>query len=127
MENSTPSLFERLGGQEKIDLMIQSFYERVLLDPELAPFFARSDIGRLTAMQREFFSIGLDGPIEYPSRRLAATHHGRGIRRSHFALFCKHMLDTLLSHGLDPKDADQVLVRLSMYSESVVGDTGVDG
>ena len=60
------------------------FYNRVLSDPELAPFFEASDIDKLRRMQREFFSVALGGPIRYDGQSLSYAHHGRGIRRTHF-------------------------------------------
>ncbi len=125
--NTEPTLYERMGGDEKVTQMLHAFYEKVLTDSELAPFFAQTDIQKLVKMQHEFFSIALGGPVEYPSRRLIAAHHGRGISRKHFTKFCHHLLDTLVDHGLSSKDADQVLIRIGMYAGNITGDVGVDG
>jgi hemoglobin len=127
MTDQKTSLFEKIGGAARVDVMVQAFYERVLRDPELEPFFVNADVARLTRMQQEFFSVGLDGPIEFSSRRLFATHHGRGISRKHFTKFCDHLLATLLDHGLNPEDADQVIIKLSMYAGHITGEGGVDG
>lgn len=127
MSESKLSLFDKIGGAPQVDALIQKFYERVLSDPDLAKFFEHSDIAKLARMQREFFSVGLDGPMEYTSRRLFAAHHGRGIGRKHFSQFCNHLVDTLLEHGLPAEDADKILVRLSMYAGHVTGEGGVDG
>lgn len=127
MSEPGSTLFEKLGGATKIDSMVQAFYERVLRDPDLESFFADADIPKLIKMQKEFFTVGLDGPIEYSSRRLFASHHGRGIGRSHFTKFCSHLVDTLIEHGMDPEDADNVLVKVSMYAGHITGEGGVDG
>ncbi len=87
MTDPKSTLFEKIGGATKVDSMVQAFYERVLSDPDLEPFFAESDVSKLIRMQQEFFSVGLDGPLEFTSRRLFATHHGRGITRKHFTKF----------------------------------------
>ncbi len=125
--NHEVSLYEKLGGQQKVQDMLQVFYQRVLMDADLAPFFERSDINKLIAMQQEFFSIALGGPVEYPSRRLIAAHHGRGIARKHFTRFCEHLIATLEENGVDSKDIDRILVRLGTYAGNVTGDVGVDG
>jgi hemoglobin len=116
-----------MGGREKVDQMMQDFYQRVLMDSELAGFFASANIPKLIAMQQEFFAIALDGPIDYGSRRLIAAHHGRGITRQHFTRFCDHLLETLVAHGMDAEDADRVLARVAIYAGNVTGDAGVDG
>jgi hemoglobin len=39
MSNNHPTLFERIGGEQKIAEVVDDFYDRVLADPELKPFF----------------------------------------------------------------------------------------
>lgn len=127
MSDFETTLFEKMGGATKVDSMVQAFYERVLRDPDLEPFFADADVAKLIRMQREFFAVGLDGPIQFTSRRLFGTHHGRGITEKHFTRFCEHLLAVLLDHGMKPDDADKVLIKLSMYAGHITGESGVDG
>jgi hemoglobin len=79
-DSHSPTLWDRLGGTQGADALIQDFYDRVLLDPELAPFFEHASMDRLRAMQREFFSAALGGPLEYSGLPMAHAHHGRGIQ-----------------------------------------------
>ena len=39
MPDKKPTLFERLGGENKIAELVDDFYGRVLADPELKAFF----------------------------------------------------------------------------------------
>ncbi len=73
------SLYDRLGGAAAIDGLIEAFYVRVLADPKLAPFFKDTPMERLRAMQTQFFSMALGGPVEYTGRSMSQVHHGRGI------------------------------------------------
>ena len=41
MPNSNPTLFERVGGEQMIAEVVDDFYERVLADHELKPFFIK--------------------------------------------------------------------------------------
>lgn len=52
-----PSLYERVGGAVAVSALVNQFYERVLRDEQLAPFFANADLQKLRAMQCEFFSV----------------------------------------------------------------------
>jgi hemoglobin len=85
MPNKQQTLFERVGGEQTIKELIHEFYDRVVADPELKPFFKNTSMGKLRRMQREFFSAALDGPITYSGRPLSYVHHGRGITKHHFA------------------------------------------
>ena len=70
MPNTNPTLFERVGGEQTIAEVVYNFYERVLADPELKPFFKNTSMDKLRRMQREFFSAALDGPIKYTGKPL---------------------------------------------------------
>jgi hemoglobin len=46
--------FERVGGEQTIRELIHEFYDRVIADPDLKPFFKNTSMGKLRRMQREF-------------------------------------------------------------------------
>ncbi|MEM9828155.1 MAG: group 1 truncated hemoglobin [Planctomycetota bacterium] len=127
--DSTPpsTLFERLGGAEKLAGLVEELYSRVLADDELKGFFENVPMDRLRKMQFQFLASALDGPVEYSGAELTAVHAGRGITAAHFAKFCGHFADTLEAHQADPHDVDQVLGRLSMYRDKITGDANVGG
>jgi hemoglobin len=121
MNTSSPSLYDRLGGADLITALIPTFYEQMLKDPELAPFFAHAALDKLQAMQREFISMALGGPIEYTGRPLAHAHHGRGISRSHLAKFTGHLLESLKALGVGDAEADEVIARVNASSNEIIG------
>jgi len=121
------TLFERVGGERAIAELIHDFYDRVLADPELKPFFEHSSIDKLRRMQREFFSAALDGPIAYTGRPLSHVHHGRGITKHHFALYVNHLLDTLRDCGINDQDVADIIGRINTYADEITGDTGHTG
>jgi hemoglobin len=126
-EPERDNLYQRIGGAATIDRLVVDFYNRVLSDPELAPFFEASDIDKLRRMQREFFSVALGGPIRYDGQSLSYAHHGRGIRRTHFARFVEHLLASLESCGIDEGDSTRVIARINSYSDDVMGGAGLSG
>jgi hemoglobin len=127
MSKKQQTLFERLGGEAAIAELIHDFYDRVLADPELKPFFKHTSIDKLRRMQREFFSAALDGPINYTGRPLSHVHHGRGITKHHFALYVNHLLDTLRDCGINEQDVNEIIGRINTYADEITGDTGPTG
>ena len=121
------TLYDRIGGEPAISGLLQEFYERVLADPELAPFFAETSMDRLREMQREFFAAALDGPIRYSGLSLAAAHSGRGIRTRHLARFVEHLMSTLRSRQIDEQDTLDIISRINTYAMDITGEVGVDG
>ena len=127
MSKKQQTLFERLGGEAAIAELIHDFYDRVLADPELKPFFKHTSIDKLRRMQREFFSAVLDGPINYTGRPLSHVHHGRGITKHHFALYVNHLLDTLRDCGINDHDVNEIIGRINTYADEITGDTRPTG
>jgi hemoglobin len=125
--DNTPSLFERLGGQAGIEKLMGNFYQRILADPTLAPFFAQTSMEKLRRMQSEFFAAALGGPQKYSGRSIAEAHHNRGIERQHFTAFCEHLFQTLEEIGVSHEDINQTVARISLQSRDVTGNQNVDG
>jgi hemoglobin len=116
-----PILYEKLGGEAGIESLIIAFYVRVMADPTLAPFFRNSSVEKLHAMQKEFFSMALGGPVKYSGCPLAHVHHGRGITGKHFSLFVNHLLATLEDMGTDEAESNEVIDRINSYANEITG------
>lgn len=127
MTNTNPTLYDRIGGADGIVRLVSKFYNLVLSDPELAPFFQHTPVDRLLNMQQEFFSAALDGPIRYTGRSLVEVHHGRGITTQHFTRFVQHLLTTLKDFQLSSREIDEIIARISTQANKVTEDTNVDG
>jgi hemoglobin len=127
MPDDVTKLFERLGGAPKLAEIVRETYERVLKDPELAPFFANTSMERLHHMQHQFLASAFDGPVEYAGVELTAIHRGRGITSHHFASFCGHFADAMEVHGIAEQDIDLAMSRLAMFKDKITGDVNFDG
>ena len=127
MTDTHQTLFQRVGGEQVIAELIDRFYDSVVADPELKPFFENVPMVKLRRMQREFFSAALDGPIRYTGRPLGHVHHGRGITKHHFSLYVGHLIDTLQSFALKERDVQEIISRISTYANEITGDTASGG
>ncbi len=121
------TLYERIGGEAGIDAMVVAFYNRVLSDGDLAPFFEHVEMDKLRDMQREFFSAALGGDIDYSGPPLRHTHHAYKIERRHFARFVDYLLETLRDRGMAEGDVSAIIARVNTYSDDIIGGHGVDG
>lgn len=122
------NLYARVGGEEAITGMVSEFYSKVLADPELRPFFKDTKIERLHAMQREFFSAALGGPIKYTGRPLRSVHAGLGIKPDHMKRFVDHLLETLDRFDLSEEEQRDIIARINTYADEIMGGGyGLDG
>ncbi len=121
------SLFDQLGGAEKVASIVDQMYAAVLQDSELAGFFANTDIQRLRHMQFEFIASALGGPVSYSGAELQSIHAGRGIKSAHFAKFVGHLADSMEQHGATKQQVDQMLGTIAMLRDRIVGSANIDG
>jgi hemoglobin len=124
MADNPQTLYEIIGGQEVIAQLIHHFYDRVLADPALKPFFEHASMDKIRHMQRQFFSAALDGPITYTGKPLSHVHHGRGITRQHFSLYVGHLLETLEGLEINETDVQDIIGRINTYAGEITGDAG---
>lgn len=122
--NETDTLWDRIGGQDGVDALLKAFYDRVLGDPDLAPFFEHVPMDRLRRMQSEFFSTALGGPLTYSGRPLAHVHHGMGIKAMHVQLFVDHLLATLKGTDLSEQDIQSIYNRIHIQADELIGRAG---
>jgi hemoglobin len=109
------SLYERIGGRTGIDSLVEAFYQGVMHDPVLAPFFRNVQSDRLHHMQAEFFAAALGGPVDYSGPSIGKAHHGLGIRTEHVQRFAQHLFDTMKTFRLDDVDRVSILARINGY------------
>lgn len=121
------TLYEQIGGAPTVDKLIVAFYQHVLNDPLLSPFFEHTSIEKLTNMQRSFFAVALGGPVPDAKISLYEAHQGRGIQVKHLTRFTEHLMDTLREIGVEEADAKKVYERIATYSNDVLGESSVDG
>ncbi|MFK7911399.1 MAG: group 1 truncated hemoglobin [Akkermansiaceae bacterium] len=119
------TIYERIGGEAAVEGLVHEFYERVLADEVLAPFFKHVDTSKLKAMQKEFFSEALGGPLFYSGRSMREVHAGKGIKKSHLALFTGHLMATLEDHqeqlALTRLDIDSIYSRVALEADEISG------
>lgn len=121
------SIYERIGGQATVDKLIDTFYERVLSDPELKPFFEHSAMDKQRKMQKEFFSAALGGPLVYSGASLQAAHAGRGITSHHLTRFTEHLIQSLKAYQISDADVNSIVAHIGTFANEILGEAGVDG
>jgi hemoglobin len=93
----------RLGGADAFGLAVESFYRRVLRDPELRQYFAGIDLERLHHHQYAFLAMAVGGVKGYLGRTMAAAHAGLGITDEAFDRVLDHLVSTLAELGMDSR------------------------
>lgn len=94
------SIYDDIGGAAAVSAAVDDFYERVLADPALAPYFTGTDVKRLKAHQRSFIAAAIGGPEPYLGRNMAEAHAKLAIDPADFDRVVGHLVTTLDGLGV---------------------------
>lgn len=94
------SIFDEIGGAAAVSAAVDDFYERVLGDPALNPYFTGTDMRRLKGHQRAFIAAAIGGPGPYLGRNMAEAHAGLAITPEDFDSVVGHLVATLTGLGV---------------------------
>lgn len=105
-------LYEHLGGAVAVNTATLRFYEKVIADPTLEPFFKNLDMEAQAKKFVGFMTMAMGGPHEYKGTDLRVSHLRlvrEGLGDEHFDAIMTHLESTLLEMGVDPDLVQQTL------------------
>jgi hemoglobin len=114
------SIYDSIGGSGAVRAAVDDFYQRVLADPRLAPFFTGTDLNRLKAHQRAFIAAAIGGPEIYGGRDMASAHAGLGIADTAFDAVVGHLASTLTGLGVPEETIGQIAGALAPLRSQIV-------
>jgi hemoglobin len=117
------SIYDRIGGHEALEVVVEDFYCRVLDDDQLSGFFAGSNMKRLKGKQVEFLAAALGGPEPYAGPSMKQAHQGRGITMHHFNLVAGHLKDSLCAAGVPPATVAEILGVVAPLATDIASGT----
>lgn len=113
------AVYDRIGGREAIEVVVEDFYARVLADDQLCGFFTGTNMNRLKGKQVEFFAAALGGPEPYTGAPMRQVHRGRGITMHHFNLVAGHLSDALAAAGVPSKTVIEIVGAIAPLAPEI--------
>lgn len=115
------SLFDQIGGKQALSAVVDDFYQRVLGDTLLKPFFNGTDMQKQKKHQVAFLTMALGGPSAYAGKAMKAAHVGRGIENRHFDAVAGHLQASLVAAGVGKDQVQTILAAAASLRADVVG------
>jgi hemoglobin len=113
------TIYERIGGHEALEAVVEDFYVRVLGDHQLSGFFTGTNMNRLKGKQVEFFAAALGAPEPYTGAPMKQVHQGRGITMHHFNLVAGHLADALAAAGVPSMTVTDILSAIAPLAPEI--------
>lgn len=113
------SLYMKYGSRVTSG-MAECLYDRLLVDPELAPFFVGVDIDRLREHVAEFLTVLTGGPDIYRGRDLREAHAGYRISKDQFERVMGHIAAAATELAIEAQDIETIATAIRGYEGDVV-------
>lgn len=97
------SVFDKIGGRGAVHLVVEQFYDKVMSDPLLVPFFDNADMQVQRGKMKAFLMMALGGPIKFTGKDLRHAHVHlvkAGLADEHFDKVAVHLDDVLEQNGV---------------------------
>lgn len=113
------NLYEKFGGTQGIQGIVDSFYQKVLGDPTINHFFANTDMEAQRRHQAAFLSFAFGG-TEYTGRRMEDAHRGMDLKPEHFDAVVNHLAVSLREQGAQESDVRTAMSKVETLRNSVL-------
>jgi hemoglobin len=114
------SLYERLGGLDAINAVVDAFVGRCAADGRINGKFARTDIPRLKANLVDQVCAASGGPCTYSGRDMRTTHDGMAVTAGEFDALVGDLVATLDQFGVGETEKAELLGALAPMRGDIV-------
>jgi len=121
------TLYDTIGGSQRINSAVELFYAKVFADDSLRPFFEGVDVKGLYARQSMFVSMLVGGQKVYTGKNLILAHAGsrlKGMTDVHFDAMLDHFRAALSEVQVAPNRVLEILTLLEGTRNAVLGRSG---
>ncbi len=115
------TLYEKYGGFSQVSKIVLSFYDTLLDNDDIGPFFDEVDMSRMVDHQTKFIASLLGGPASYTDKQLKQLHSHLDINDAHFDELEVVLRATLIDHGLADEDVEAVVAEFAKRRPLIVG------
>jgi hemoglobin len=114
------SLYERLGGLDAIEAVVDSFVGRCAADDRINGKFERTDIPRLKKMLVDQVCEATGGPCTYTGREMRETHDGMQVTAGEFNALVEDLVATLEAFDVPEPEQEELLALLGPMRDDIV-------
>jgi hemoglobin len=114
------TLYERLGEREGIRVVVDDFYDRLVADDLLGPFFEDADMELLRRTQTDFLCDAAGGPETYDATPVREAHLHLPFTSDHIQRAIDLLTESLDEFDVPEDDADAVVEAIAAYETDLL-------
>jgi hemoglobin len=116
----TETLYQRLGGAERIAAVVDDALDRHAVNPLLAPRFRGKDLPRLKELGTQFFCAGSGGPQKYEGRDMRTAHTGMNVNEQELIAAIDDFVAALQAQGIGQTEVNEVVAILYSFKGDIL-------
>jgi len=114
MENEVikATLYDKIGGAKAVKAAVDIFYDKILANELLKPFFEHLDMKAQRVKQVAFLTMAFGGPVKYTGKNMRDAHKSsveKGMSEMHFTEVIKLLRETLQELNVDEELIQQAI------------------
>ena len=117
---SETTLYERLNGREGIRAVVDDFYDRLVADDRLGPFFADANVERLRRTQTDFLCEAAGGPETYDAEPVREAHLHVPFEPADIQRAVALLRESLDAFDVPDDDAEAVVEAVAAYEDELL-------
>ena len=119
------SLYNRLGGKQAIDMVVNDFIDTVgsdqrIQNPKVGQRLSEINIDRLKQLVSEQVCMAAGGPCQYSGRDMKVTHMGLAITHAEFDYVVDDLVKTLNQYKVPDGEQQELLALLGPMRADIV-------
>lgn len=120
IQETTMSVYEKIGGAPAVDAAVDIFYRKVLADDRINEFFDTVDMEGQHAKQKAFLTMAFGGPNEYTGKDMREAHKHMNLTEEHFNAVAECLVGTLQDLNVPQEQIDEVVTIAVSVKDDVL-------
>ena len=104
------SLYERLGGEDKIRQIATSIFDNHTRNKAVNARYAQSNRDEVIRLVTEFVCAGTGGPQTYTGKDMIAAHKGMNINEQEYVAVLDDILEALNANEVGQREQEELLM-----------------
>jgi len=120
------TLYERLGERDGIRAVVDDFYDRLVADDDLGPYFEGANVASLRRTQTDFLCEAAGGPETYDAAPVREAHLDVPFTPADIQRAVELLYESLDAFDVPGDDADRVVEAVAAHEADLLADAADD-
>lgn len=113
VSNNNVTLYQKLGGDKKVELIVDNFIEEIQFDKKIFQYFLETDVDRFREKLIEHICVIADGNCQYTGDPMQKVHEGMNITETDFNTTVDLLINAMTNADVPHPVQNQLLQRLA--------------